>query len=291
MIFSAKLNHFTQQPHWLRDNHYLHHGHRPPTESFVSCVKSAFFMHNETLNIWTHFLPCFLFVFLFMKTLGAPNLSGTDKFVIGSFLTGAFLCHMFSTAFHTFSCHSEKVARFFQKLDHIGIALLITASFVPWLHYGFAYIEPLYAHSYLAAVVSLALLSIWFSLDDKFGTAAYRPVRALVFVLFGGSGGVPALHWLYIHQDIIWTHVNLKTSFLSLLLMGALYIFGAALYACRVPERFFPGKCDYVLHSHQLFHVLVTSAAIVHYIGISKLLEHVKSTYEANVDIQPLNSI
>ena len=30
-----------------------------------------------------------------------------------------------------------------------------------------------------------------------------------------------------------------------LLLMGALYIIGALMYAFRVPERFFPGKCNF----------------------------------------------
>ena len=34
------------------------------------------------------------------------------------------------------------------------------------------------------------------------------------------------------------------TSFGWLLLMGALYLIGATLYATRMPERFFPGKCD-----------------------------------------------
>lgn len=27
-------------------------------------------------------------------------------------------------------------------------------------------------------------------------------------------------------------------------LMGAMYITGAGLYAARIPERYFPGKCD-----------------------------------------------
>lgn len=168
------------------------------------------------------------------------------------------------------------------RLDYCGIALLITFSFVPWLHYGFAYYEPLYAHSYLAGVISLATLSIWFSLDDKFGTAAYRPFRALIFVLFGCSGLIPGLHWLYIHEQQIWANISLKTSFASLLLMGGLYIFGAVLYASRIPERYFPGKCDFFLHSHQIFHVFVTMAALVHYYGINILLDHVKATYESN---------
>lgn len=138
-----KLNHFSQQPVWLRDNHYLHNNHRAPTQSYLMCLRSCFMLHTETMNIWwvstvssevghvkkttqltwessmefsrTHLIPCFLFIFLILKTMGSEGLSIPDKLAIGLFLLGAFLCHMFSTAFHAFSCHSERVGKFFQK--------------------------------------------------------------------------------------------------------------------------------------------------------------------------------
>lgn len=47
-----KLNHFAQQPDWLRDNHFLHNNHRAPTESYLMCLKSCFMLHTETMNIW-----------------------------------------------------------------------------------------------------------------------------------------------------------------------------------------------------------------------------------------------
>ncbi|KAF0291092.1 Adiponectin receptor protein [Amphibalanus amphitrite] len=56
--------------------------------------------------------------------------------------------------------------------------------------------------------------------------------------------------------------------------MGALYVAGALLYAFRVPERWFPGKCDIYFQSHQIFHVLVVAAAMVHYHGVSELAMH-----------------
>lgn len=114
-IAHLRLNHFAQQPHWLRDNHYLHNNHRAPTESYLVCLKSCFMLHTETINIWTHLLPCFLFIFFIARTIDSSNLTITDKFVIGGFLLGAFLCHFLSSAFHTFICHSERVGRFFQK--------------------------------------------------------------------------------------------------------------------------------------------------------------------------------
>lgn len=37
-----------------------------------------------------------------------------------------------------------------------------------------------------------------------------------------------------------------------MLIMGALYLTGALLYATRIPERFLPGKCDIWFQSHQV---------------------------------------
>ncbi|MCP4349329.1 MAG: hemolysin III family protein [Desulfobacterales bacterium] len=52
---------------------------------------------------------------------------------------------------------------------------------------------------------------------------------------------VPCVH--YFVTDGFWSALY-EASFGWLILMAVLYIAGALLYACRVPERFFPGKCD-----------------------------------------------
>lgn len=41
-----------------------------------------------------------------------------------------------------------------------------------------------------------------------------------------------------------WVNAVSYASLGWLILMGALYILGALLYAGRIPERYFPGKCD-----------------------------------------------
>ena len=46
---------------------------------------------------------------------------------------------------------------------------------------------------------------------------------------------------------------------------------GAVLYACRIPERFLPGKCDFWFQSHQIFHILVIAAAFVHFHGMQNM--------------------
>jgi adiponectin receptor len=62
-----------------------------------------------------------------------------------------------------------------------------------------------------------------------------------MFVAFGLSGLIPAVH--YILKD--GSDVAFNRGALGwLILMAVLYISGAVLYAVRIPERFFPGKCD-----------------------------------------------
>lgn len=57
----------------------------------------------------------------------------------------------------------------------------------------------------------------------------------------GLSGIVPTMHFTIEEGFVKATTVGQMGWFY---LMGAMYITGAGLYAARIPERFFPGKCD-----------------------------------------------
>lgn len=91
---------------------------------------------------------------------------------------------------------------------------------------------------YLTSIAILGLSSIFVSLWDKFSEAAWRPLRAGVFMTFGLSGIVPAIHFGFIEG---WFNKVSQRNISWLVLMGMLYIVGAMMYAMRVPERFFPG--------------------------------------------------
>ncbi|XP_068950426.1 adiponectin receptor protein 2 isoform X1 [Petaurus breviceps papuanus] len=249
-------------PDWLKDNDFLLHGHRPPMPSFRACFKSIFRIHTETGNIWTHLLGCVFFLCLGIFYMFRPNISFVaplqEKVVFGLFFLGAILCLSFSWLFHTVYCHSESVSRIFSKLDYSGIALLIMGSFVPWLYYSF-YCNPQPCFIYLIVICVLGIAAIIVSQWDMFATPQYRGVRAGVFLGLGLSGIIPTLHYIF-------SEGFLKAATIGqigwLLLMACLYITGAALYAARIPERFFPGKCDIWFHSHQLFHNFETHLGI-----------------------------
>uniref|UniRef100_A0A8C5J167 Adiponectin receptor 2 n=1 Tax=Junco hyemalis TaxID=40217 RepID=A0A8C5J167_JUNHY len=260
-------------PDWLKDNDYLLHGHRPPMPSFRACFKSIFRIHTETGNIWTHLLGCVFFLCLGIFYMFRPNMSFVapvqEKVVVGLFFLGAILCLSFSWLFHTVYCHSEGVSRLFSKLDYSGIALLIMGSFVPWLYYSF-YCNPQPCFIYLIVICVLGIAAIIVSQWDMFATPEYRGVRAGVFLGLGLSGVIPTLHFV-ISEGLLKAATMGQIGWLAL--MACLYITGAALYAARIPERFFPGKCDIWFHSHQLFHVFVVAGAFVHFHGVSNLQE------------------
>uniref|UniRef100_A0AC35U729 Adiponectin receptor protein n=1 Tax=Rhabditophanes sp. KR3021 TaxID=114890 RepID=A0AC35U729_9BILA len=257
---------FELLPEWLQDNKFLRTGHRPPLPSFSACLKSIFDLHTETGNIWTHMYGCVFFVGLAIWFLTRPEnlMPETEKIVFSCFFIGAICCLGLSFAFHTVVCHSIAIGKLFSKLDYTGISLLIIGSFVPWIYYSF-YCRKLPTIIYISMITILGISAVIVSLWDKFAEPAFRPIRAAVFMAMGLSSVVPVIHLLVTDG---FTRMIDHLSFHWLLIMGFCYLFGATLYATRTPERFFPGKCDIWFQSHQMFHLFVDLAAIIHFYGI-----------------------
>ncbi|CAJ0603013.1 unnamed protein product [Cylicocyclus nassatus] len=264
-----KATNFEGLPEWLQDNEYLRTGHRPPLPSFSSCFKSIFALHTETGNIWTHMYGCvaFIGVALWFLTRPSTQIQLTEKLIFSNFFAGAILCLGMSFLFHTVACHSDSVGKLFSKLDYTGITMLIVGSFIPWLYYGFN-CRPQPMIIYITMITVLGVLAMIVSLWDKFAEPMFRPVRAGVFVAMGLSALVPAAHMMYVDGLDFMYH---KASLVWMVSMGSMYIGGAAIYATRIPERWFPGRCDLWFQSHQLFHTFVVIAAFTHFHAITEM--------------------
>src|SRR5699024_10338043 len=57
-----RLLHWDDLPHWQRDNHHIHTGYRPASFSYLVSFQSLTYLHNETVNIYSHLLPAMLAV-------------------------------------------------------------------------------------------------------------------------------------------------------------------------------------------------------------------------------------
>lgn len=261
-------------PQWLRDNDFLWHMHRPQLPSFKECFCSMFRIHTETGNIWTHFFGLILIIFAMLVVYLRPTgllvdyPKGVEEYtVFTAFFIGAIMCLGFSWLYHTCSCHSRKASKLLSKLDYAGIAFMIMGSFTPCIYYGF-YCLFYHKIAYLTSEIVLGVSSIIVALWDKFATPGFRAIRAAVFLALGCSGIVPVCHMLIIYGI---QRGSQQGAVGWLIVMGLCYIIGAILYALRVPERFFPGKCNIVFQSHQIFHVLVVAGALIHLHGCCEM--------------------
>lgn len=142
---------------------------------------------------------------------------------------------------------------------------------MPWVYYAFGCHIAAKALYILLATIAAVLIMI-FCFKDSFCDPRFRELRAKIFTGFGLSYALPVLH-----AFTTTSYVTLE-SFALCVWVGLCYILGAVLYALRIPERLHPGKFDYFLHSHQIFHVLVILAALAHYVNIT----HIYNLHQSN---------
>lgn len=152
----ARLLAIDKIPEWYAENPYILSGYRPVFKDALSCLESLLYLHNQTVNIFTHLIPGIIalvlnIAFLVVFAYWYPESTFADRVVFHVYLTACSLCFGTSATYHTLLCHSRDVADLWVRLDYVSISVLILASFVPGLYMGF-YCEPLLLRGYLTMV-------------------------------------------------------------------------------------------------------------------------------------------
>ncbi|GAA5866170.1 hypothetical protein JCM3774_004106 [Rhodotorula dairenensis] len=288
------LNH-DQLEEWQKDNHWIVRGYRPLSNSYRTCMRTVLQRHNETVNIWTHLIGSSVAVltaaYLLLETSpksishgrqgwwapfagipypfphpAQPSVTWVDTVGFAAFLVSASICLGFSASYHTLIAHSETVAIRWNRLDYVGIVILISGTFVPLVHYGF-YCDPSLRNSYIALIYTFALATTATVVAPHARTPEYRRFRTWIFIALGLSAVIPVGHAI-VRYGLEGATTNISLFWLAL--GGALYIAGALLYAERCPERFSPGTFDFLFSSHQIFHILILLAAWAHWTAIAE---------------------
>lgn len=184
-----------------------------------------------------------------------------DHLVFSLFFLAAFKCLVSSTVYHTFLCHAQlPVMRCAAMLDYIGIGVLITASVMATLHYGF------YCHTRLlertlfqSASFLMGLVGSLLPLYSFFDRPSFRVFRILIFVGMACSGAFPILYMVHLHG----LEKTLAFMF-PLFKSGVAYLIGLVFYGKRIPEKWFPGVFDHWGASHQIWHLAVVAGIYFH---------------------------
>lgn len=234
------------------------------TESKLGCVRSAFGIHNELVNIWSHALGLVLVLavaFYFYPTSINFSLSTkTDVFIAAVFFFAACQCLVCSTIWHTMNAVADVgLVSTFACVDYTGISLLIAASIMTTEYTAF-YCEPASRVIYMTTTALLGIGGVILPWHPTFNGADMAWARVAFFVGLGATGALP------IFQISVTRGLAPVWQFYSPILKSIfVYFFGALVYASKVPERWCPGMFDYVGGSHNLWHIAVLGGILFHY--------------------------
>ncbi|KAK1245174.1 hypothetical protein MKX08_004803 [Trichoderma sp. CBMAI-0020] len=260
---------FDQLPRWHQDNEFILHGYRPISGSARLSFRSWSYIHNESVNIYSHLIPAVVFLLgewyiLQYLTSRYPNITGVDIFIISFFLLTAVICLGLSTTYHTLMNHSSEVEQFWLRFDLVGIVVLTLGDFISGIYMVF-WCEPLERKIYWSMIGVLGSLTIFIMVNPYFQGKKFRVFRALAFVGTGLSGFAPLIHGVTMFG---WSQMMKQSGMPYYLAEAGFLLSGALIYVTKFPESRFPGKFDIYGSSHQLFHIFVVFATVAQLIGI-----------------------
>lgn len=197
----------------------------------------------------THFIAMIMAVFAAVPLLIKAEVvsGGRTLTAMAIFMGSMILLYGASTAYHSVNL-SGKYLRFFRKLDHIMIFVLIAGSYTPVC---LIVLGGQSGYSLLAIVWGIALAGMiikacWITCPKWFSSILYIAMGWVCVLVFG---------------QLITT---LPTSaFLWLLAGGVVYTIGGVIYALKLPI-FNSRHKDF--GSHEVFHLFVMGGSICHFI-------------------------
>jgi len=263
-----ELTSFQNVPSYLHYPYVLN-GYRT-NFSYKLCLKSIFKTHNETGNIWTHLMAtvCFLGITIHTFThILKPDDPFQDKMFFFVFLMGALVNFITSVCFHTFNCHSLDTCKLVAGMDFGGISNHICCSWILLANYLFHDNFPLQC-VYIAVI---SCHSIFMLLSPKIVSESHA-ARIIVFGLMAVFGILPIIHWMFLNGLSSPVVMEFGWRFPA---CWVIYAIGLIAFVYKVPERFAPGKFDYMINSHQIWHCFVWFGnAWFHWIVASLALYH-----------------
>ncbi|KAG7315154.1 hypothetical protein KOW79_021242 [Hemibagrus wyckioides] len=245
-------------------------GYRHPRSSATDCLLSLFQLTNETLNVWTHFLPTWYFLYKLLTVVCMQDV-WTDAYTwpLLVYLLSCCVYPLASSCAHTFSTMSTRsrhICYFFDygalSLYSLGSAIAYSAYVVPdaWVNSAFhVYYVPVAVINSVVSTTMACYSRLGFpphSNPDRFAESK-RPrlgkvLRILAFSYPYLFDNIPLFYriFLCVGEGCTANEVNglhVYHAFLAFLT--------GFLFATHLPERLAPGRFDLIGHSHQLFHV------------------------------------
>ncbi|KAM9723882.1 LOW QUALITY PROTEIN: membrane progestin receptor delta [Menidia menidia] len=253
-----QLFHIHQVPKVFREDGIIS-GYRHPGSSALDCVLSSFQMNNETLNIWTHFLPTWYFLWrLVLLCSRLSFLADSYTWPLLAYLLVICVYPLTSSCAHTFSTMSPESRHICYFFDYGALSLFSLGSAVS---YGYYVMPDVWVNSWLhqnfvPIAVGNTLFCTSMSCYSRFlelqSPQRSKALRTAAFVLPFIFDTAPLFYRMLLCCGGGCGQSEALPSHCYHLLFAFLTCF---LFTSHLPERLAPGRFDYFGHSHQLFHV------------------------------------
>lgn len=238
-------------------------------ESTAGCIKSAFALSNELVNIWSHALGLVLLLavafYFYPTSLNFRLSTAADVVIAAIFFFAAAQCLVCSTIWHTMNAITDvQLISTFACVDYTGISLLIAASIMTTEYTAF-YCEPVSRWTYMVLTALLGVAGVVMPWNPAFNGPDMAWARVAFFLGLGATGFFPIVQLIWTRgADHVWEFYSpiAKSMFV--------YVVGALVYASKVPERWCPGMFDYVGGSHNLWHIAVLGGILFHYTAMQE---------------------
>lgn len=196
----------------------------------------------------THFIAMMMAMVasvpLLIKAAGSNR---TCLSAMAVFMLSMVLLYGASTLYHSVNV-SGKILKFFKKLDHMMIFVLIAGSYTPvcLIVLGGNLGYKLLALVWGIAIVGMVVKACWVTCPKWFSSIIYIAMGWVCVLVFG---------------ELLDTLP--RAAFLWLLAGGIIYTIGGVIYALKLP--IFNNKHAY-FGSHEIFHLFVMGGSICHFI-------------------------
>ncbi|TKS88671.1 Membrane progestin receptor alpha-B [Collichthys lucidus] len=253
----------TEVPPYFRER-YISTGYRPLNQNWRYYFLSLFQRHNETINVWTHLLA-FLIVLVKLRQLAetVDFVSDHHSWPLLVLILSSVTYSAFSAAAHLLGGKSELCHYTFFFLDYVGVAQYQYGSAV--VHFYYAVDESLYRYVHGIFMPVATVLCCLSCLGCCYGKFCNHTLPTWVRKV--GQVVPSALAYIWDSSPVTtrlvsWSTASDDTAIIYHFGQVAFFLSCSFFFTFPVLERCFPGRCDFVGQSHQMFHVFLSCCTL-----------------------------
>ena len=203
-------------------------------------------------------IPCAFILVLVPLTASSACLASPVWFFLHYF--ACFAPFFASPIYHLFMCHRSGQDTYHKLLtfDVCGVWVINAFGGLCGIRSAL-YCLPFWSTLSLTLYTAISLLSVYLILIATSAKGRFKP-----FLVFG----IMRYFFVAVRLSLFALGWNCTLNAVPFYIaMDLLAFIGGALNVARIPERWFPGKCDIIGNSHQIMHVLTVLSVVCLHVG------------------------